>query len=79
MVMTLAFRPDDPGSFPGLGYIFFIISNRDKKVKVPEMAGMQHLNLLQIQENGISELNFDAAQWGHIAVTSEYGNEKIVM
>ena len=24
--------------------------------------------MLQIQENGISELNVDAAQWGHIAL-----------
>ena len=27
-----------------------------------QLSVMQHLNLLQIQENGISELNFDAAQ-----------------
>ena len=60
MVMSLAFHPDDPGSIPGRGQ-FFIISKRDKKVKVPR-NGMQHLNLLQIQENGISELKVDRVQ-----------------
>ena len=33
---------------------------------------MLHLNMLQIQENGISELNVDAAQWGHIALPNAY-------
>ena len=61
MVMSLSFRSDDTGSIPGWGRFFFLISKKDKKVKVPR-NDMQHLNLLQIQENGISELKLDAAQ-----------------
>ena len=33
---------------------------------------MSHLIMLQIQENSISELNIDAAQWGHIALSDHW-------
>ena len=33
--------------------------------------------MLQIQENGISELNVDAAQWGHTALKWMHAAKKI--
>ena len=61
MVMSLAFHPVDPGTIPGRSYSnihkhLFLISNRDKKVISQSSQAMQHLKLLQFQENGISEL-----------------------
>ena len=66
MVMSLAFHPDDPGSIPGRSYFnfhkfLFLISNRDKKVISQSSQAMQHLKLLQFQENGISELKMNAS------------------
>jgi hypothetical protein len=45
-----------------ISQISFLISNRDKKVISQSSQAMQHLKLLLIQENGISELKLDAAQ-----------------
>ena len=64
MVISLAFHPDDQGSIPRRSYFkfhkfIFLISNRDKKVISQSSQAMQHLNLLQIQEFGISELKVD--------------------
>ena len=33
-----------------------------------QISSVSHLNMLQIQENSISGLIRDAAQWGHIAM-----------
>ena len=66
MVMSLAFHPDNPGSIPGRSYInfhifLFLISNRVKKVISQSSQAIQHLKLLQFQENGISELKTNAS------------------
>ena len=66
IVISLAYHPDDPGSILGWSYFkfhkfLFLISNIDKKVISQSSQAMQHLKLLQFQENGISELKTDAS------------------
>ena len=73
MVISLACHTAGPGSVPGricfyVHKFLFLISHRDKKVISQSSQAMQHLKLLQFQENGISELKTNASQIGHTAL-----------
>ena len=74
MISIVAFHAGIPGSIPEWNFFKLVETKRPslKVTQVAQVSSMSHLIMLQIQENGISELNIDAAQWGHIALSDHW-------